>query len=180
MQDPSPQGPLNAAAPRIEDHTSATTTPPAGAGRTTGAIFAGPRTISRTTVTHAAFPQCTSYSIQPLYPAIQGKTTTSMPPLMCTAPPCDYKRRRRASFRVAGSDALSRRTLRRFRTWSIITYTPAFLFATFNPSSSRDLGAFLPLSPRLYPLQQALRVQDNTVPLHTPFAGRTAPRPEPG
>ena len=37
-------------------------------------------------------------------PAIQGKTTTSMPPLMCTAPPCDYKGRRWASFsRVVGS-----------------------------------------------------------------------------
>jgi len=60
------------------------------------------------------------------------------------------------------------------QTRSIITYAPASLFATFNPSSSRDLGAFLPLSPRLYPLLQALRVQDNTVPSHTPFAGRTA------
>ena len=46
---------------------------------------------------------------------------------------------------------------------------PTSLFATFNPSSSRDLGASLPLSPRLYPLLQALRVQDNTVPSHTPL-----------
>ena len=30
MQDPSPQGPPNAAAPYMEHHTSATTTPPAG------------------------------------------------------------------------------------------------------------------------------------------------------
>ena len=30
MQDPSPQGPPNATAPYIEDHASATTTPPAG------------------------------------------------------------------------------------------------------------------------------------------------------
>ena len=30
MQDPSPQGPPNAIAPYMEDHTSATTTPPAG------------------------------------------------------------------------------------------------------------------------------------------------------
>ena len=45
---------------------------------------------------HAAFPHCTSYSVRPLYPAIQGKTTTSMLPLMYTAPPCDYKRRRQA------------------------------------------------------------------------------------
>ena len=57
----------------------ATTTPPAGAGRTIGAIFAAPRMISRTTATRAAFPQCTSYSIRPLCPAIRGKTTTSMP-----------------------------------------------------------------------------------------------------
>ena len=28
MQDPSPQGPLNATAPYIEDHAPATTTPP--------------------------------------------------------------------------------------------------------------------------------------------------------
>ena len=97
MRDPRPQGPLNATAPYIEDHAPATTTPPAGAGTATGTIFTGPRTISRTTATPAAFPQCTSYSIRPLYPAIQGKTTTSMPPLMCTAPPCDYKRRRWAS-----------------------------------------------------------------------------------
>ena len=97
MRDPRPQGPLNATAPYIEDHAPATTTPTAGAGTATGAIFTGPRTISRTTATPAAFPQCTSYSIRPLYPAIQGKTTTSMSPLMCTAPPCDYKRRRWAS-----------------------------------------------------------------------------------
>ena len=44
---------------------------------------------------------------------------------------------------------------------------PTSLFATLNLSSSRDLGASLPLSPRLYPLLQALRVQDNTVPSHT-------------
>src|SRR6185503_614471 len=36
-------------------------------------------------------------------------------------------------------------------------------------SSSRDLGASLPLSPRLYPLLQAPLVQDNTVPSHTPL-----------
>ena len=75
---------------------------------------------------------------------------------------------------------LSLRTIRRFRTGSIITYAPASLFVMFNPSSSRDLGASLPLSPRLYPLLRALRVQDNTVPSHNPFAGRTAPRPELG
>ena len=53
---------------RAKYHAPATTTPPAGAGRTTAAIFTGPRTISRMTVTHAAFPQCTSYIVRPLYP----------------------------------------------------------------------------------------------------------------
>ena len=110
MQDPSPQGPLNATAPYIEDHAPATTTPTAGAGTATGAIFTGPRTISRTTATPAVFPQCTSYSIRPLYPAIQGKTTTSAPLHSCTPPPpCDYKRRRRTPFK--GGWTLDSRTL---------------------------------------------------------------------
>src|SRR6185312_16520314 len=53
--------------------------------RTIGAILAEPRTKSRTTATHAAFPQCTSYSVRPLYPTIQGRTVTSMPH-SCTPP----------------------------------------------------------------------------------------------
>ena len=58
--------------------------------------------------------------------------------------------------------------------------SPTFtIIAIPDSSSSRDLGASLPLSPCLYPLLQAHRVQDNTVPSHTPFAGRTTPRPEP-
>ena len=70
--------------------------------RNVGAISARPRMISRTTATPDAMPpQCTSYNIRPLYPAIRGKMTTSTPPLMCAAPPCDYKRRRRASFRLS-------------------------------------------------------------------------------
>ena len=69
-------------------------------------------------------------------------------------------------------------TLHTERTHSLLA--PTSLLATHNSFSSRDLGASLPLSPRLYPLLQALRVQNNTVPSHTPFAGRTAPRPEPG
>ena len=104
-----------------------------------------------------------------------------VPLLMYAAPPCDYKRRRRTSFK---GDALNVRDIGSLgnpplnHTHSLLA--PTFLFATFNPSSSRDLGASLPLSPRLYPLLRALRVQDNTVPSHTPFAGRTAPQPEPG
>ena len=53
------------------------------------------------------------------------------------------------------------------RTHSLLA--PTSLFATLNPSSSRDLGASLPRSPCLYPLLQALRLQDNTVPSHTPL-----------
>ena len=41
--------------------------------------------------------------------------------------------------------------------------------ASINSSSSRDLGASLPLSPRLYPLLQAPPVQDSTVLSHTPL-----------
>ena len=111
--------------------------PLAGAGRTTGAIFAGPRTISRTTGTHAAFPQCTPYTVRPLYPSIRGKTTTSTPPLMCAAPPCDYKRRRQASFRrdASGRDRSSL-TLRN-------PYSPGsipLLAETWEPSSLSRLA----------------------------------------
>ena len=41
---------------------------------------------SRTTATRAAFPQYTFYSVRPLYPAIQGRTTTSAPLHSCTPP----------------------------------------------------------------------------------------------
>ena len=54
---------------RAKYHAPAMTTPPAGAGRTTAAT----RTISRMTATRAAFPQCTSYSVRPLYPRNLGE-----------------------------------------------------------------------------------------------------------
>ena len=41
---------------------------PPGHCRTTGAIFARPRTEPRTTVTRAAFPQYAFYGVRPLYP----------------------------------------------------------------------------------------------------------------
>ena len=41
-------------------------------------------------------------------PVTQGRTTTSTPlPLMYAAPPCDYKRRRRAPFRLSGLSGFS-------------------------------------------------------------------------
>jgi hypothetical protein len=60
------------------------------------------------------------------------------------------------------------------------TQHPILAPASIDFSSSRDLGASLPLSPRLYPILQAPPMQDNTVPSHTPFAGRTAPWTELG
>ena len=45
-------------------------------------------------------PQCTSYTVRPLHPRDSGEIEDFHDPLlMYTAPPCDYKRRRRASFR---------------------------------------------------------------------------------
>ena len=45
-------------------------------------------------------PQCTSYSIRPLHPRDSGENDDFHVPLcMYTAPPCDYKRRRRVSFK---------------------------------------------------------------------------------
>ena len=41
--------------------------------RTAAAMSAGPRTKSKATATRAAFPQCTSYSVRPLYPRFGGK-----------------------------------------------------------------------------------------------------------
>src|SRR6185436_5061205 len=46
---------------------------------------------------------------------------------------------------------------------------PILALASINFSSSRDLGASLPLSPRLYPLLQAPSVQDSTMLSHTPL-----------
>ena len=88
-------------------------------------------------------------------------------------PPCDYKRRRQASLRRALVILVSLASLSE----NAQDYRAHI---STDSTSSRDLGAFFPLLPRLYPLLQALRVQDNTVPSHTPFAGRMAPRPEPG
>src|SRR6185436_18265002 len=59
---------------------------PPGRCRTAAAISTGPSTKSRMTATCAAFPQCTSYNVRPLYPAIQGRTTPSTPLHSCTPP----------------------------------------------------------------------------------------------
>ena len=103
MQDPSPQGPLNTTAPYIEDHASATTTPPAGT------LQDDRRDLRRTK--DNIQDDCDARRLPTVYflqcpttepPAIQGKTTTSILSLMYAAPPYDYKRRRWASFSRAG------------------------------------------------------------------------------
>ena len=123
-------------------------------------------------------PQCTCYSIQPLHPRDSGGDDDFHTPLlMYPAPPCDYKRRRWVSFKGGRSGLQQSRSP---ALTIIVTSKPCWALTVTDSPSGRDLGASLPLSPRLYPLLQALRVQDNTVPSHNPFAGRTAPRPEPG
>ena len=116
-------------------------------------------------------PQCTFYSVRLLHPRDSGEDNDfHVPPLMYTAPPYDYKRRRRASFKGDGhphSRSSSHSQHHSEHMHSLLA--PTSLFATLNPSSNRDLGASLPLSPCLYPLLQSLRVQDNTVPSHTPL-----------
>ena len=132
----------------------------------------------RTPPSHSILPTVSDHC----NPAIQGKTTTSMPPLVYTTPPYAYKRRRWVSFSGGGLISLVWTLVCLASLASLLKRTRKVYRALISTDStlSRDLGASLPLSPRLYPLLQALRVQDNTVPSHTPFAGRTAPRPEPG
>ena len=79
---PRALGPSKYARPHSDQGVRDRPTPLLSPGhcRTAAAISAGPRTKSRATATCAAFPQCTSYSIRPLYPAIQGRTMTSIPP----------------------------------------------------------------------------------------------------
>ena len=91
---------------------------------------------------------------------------------MYTVPPCDYKRRRRASFKGVVVTYITIVTLvdvRDHRHTFSTTEHPILALASIDSSSSRDLGASLPLSPRLYPLLQAPPVQDSTVPSHTPL-----------
>ena len=68
-------------------------------------------------------------------PAIQGETTTSTPlPLMYAAPPCDYKRRRRASFSRVGLSGFSLPSGRSGTTDHSSQSTP-LLAETWEPSS---------------------------------------------
>ena len=109
-------------------------------------------------------------------PAIRGKTITSTFPYACT---------QSLLVTIKGGGGLPLKgTLAIIVTQSDHSIEhnaqhPILALASINFTSSRDLGASLPLSPRLYPLLQAPPVQDSTLHSHI-FAGRTAPRPESG
>ena len=105
-------------------------------------------------------PQCTSYSGHLLCAPDSGRDDDFfLPPYMYPAPLCVYKRRRRASH-----------TFRRPHTTNSLSFIRSLSrYWHLLQSSSRDLGASLPLSPRLYPLLQAPPVQDSTVHSHTPL-----------
>ena len=63
-----------------------------------------PGRLQRPPPSHSVLPTVSDHCP----PAIQRETTTSTPlPLMYAAPPCDYKRRRRAPFREAGLSGFS-------------------------------------------------------------------------
>ena len=63
-----------------------------------------PGRLQRPPSSHSVLPTVSDHYT----PAIQGETTTSTPlPLMYAAPPCDYKRRRRAPFRHSGLSGFS-------------------------------------------------------------------------
>jgi len=149
---------------------TATTTPPARTSRTPARSPQDqgryPRQLPRPTPCPTVyFLQCSTTVPR----NSGGNDDFHAPLLMYPAPPCDYKRRRRASLKM-GSFGRSVSSLGiTLPTKRTLASSLTSILATLNFSSSRDLGASLPLSPRLYPLLQAPRVQDNTVPSHTPL-----------
>jgi hypothetical protein len=123
--------------------------------------------MPRTTATPGAMlfsaPQCTFYSSNPLRAPDSRKDDDFSPlPYMYTAPPCVYKRGRWALSSLWDHNLIIHTHVTR-RTHSILS------LASIISSSSKDLGAFLPLSPHLYPLLQASPVQDSTVHSHSPL-----------
>ena len=108
-KDPNLQGPQNAITPRLEDGTPDGDDHATCRGwQDTGAISAGRRTISRTTASPVAMPHSVLSTVSDhCTPAIQGGDDDFHAPLlMHAAPPCDYKRRRHASFKGGRSGHL--------------------------------------------------------------------------
>jgi len=164
MQDPDLQGPRSATTPHLEDCAPYSNDHAACWGwQDTGVISARPRTIPRTIATPDAMP----HSVLPKVfdhctPAIRGKTTTSPFPCACTPS---------LLVTIKGGDGLPLRGTFFLRSSSHEHNAQRSILepTSISFSSSRDLGASLPFSPRLYPLLQAPPVQDNTVPSHTPL-----------
>ena len=106
-------------------------------------------------------PQCTSYSIRPLHPRdSRGNDDFHVPLRMYIVPPCDYKRRRRASFKGDVAIIVIRSVPLSTRYWHSPQSTPPLAETWELPSLSRHA---------CNPLLQAPPVQDNTVPSHTPL-----------
>ena len=138
------------------------TTPPAGAVRTPARSPQGRGRLPRPTPCPTVyFPQCSTTAP----PRFGERTTTYMISCACT-PSLLVSIKGGGGLPLRGSRAI--RSIRYYATLST-TEHPILALASINFSSSRDLGASLPLSPRLYPLLQAPLVQDNTVPSHTPL-----------
>ena len=115
--------------------------------------------MPRTTATTGAIPHSVLPTVLDHYtPAIRGEDEDFHDPQrMYTVPPCVYKRGVGPPFGKKQRLALLAEHIR----------SSELALASINSSSSGDLGASLPLSPRLYPLLQAPPVQDSTVHSHT-------------
>ena len=97
-------------------------------------------TTSPATMPHSVLPTGSDHCT----PAIQGKTTTSTSLFMYAAPPCDYKRRRRASYGRA------------LWLWLSLSLSLGGRYATLRSKASRrdpsSLTLRLSYSPRSTPL----------------------------
>ena len=99
-------------------------------------------------------PQCTSHSTRLLYPCNSGRNDDLRDPLYMY-PSLLVSIKGGGGHPLRGSVGSLGITLHTEHTRSLLA--PTSLPATHNSFSSRDLGASLPLSPRLYPLLQAPR-----------------------
>jgi hypothetical protein len=112
--------------------------------------------MARTIATPNAMPHSVLSTVfDHCTPTIRGKTATSVSPYSCI-PPLLVSIKGGGGHPLKGSvDSLD--TDRSEHTHLLLASDIVIRHAQ-NPTSSRDLGASLPLSPRLYPLLQALRV----------------------
>ena len=127
-------------------------------------------------------PQCTFYSARPLHPAIRGEDDGfSFLPCMYTAPPCVYKRGRRALSQgdvrldIIQHSAPLTEHIRSSepRYWHSPQSTPPLAETWELPSLSR-------LTCKVVPPTTGTPGARQCSALAHPFAGRTAPRPELG